>query len=193
MKNIFLACSLILASSCADFDDLIRYSDYSYHDLARYNFNVKDIVVEHLYQSPVVYPNAEHLAPISPDKAVSDWVKYNFFPTRGSEDILKIVIVDASIVEKKVHVDTTYKDLFVKKQNINYEGRVELNFQIFEKGALTPKATMEVNATMAHTGNNDDSPAQKERLLYDLTKSLLTGVANQVDNHVYNYLGTYVQ
>lgn len=191
LKKLLFAA--ILVSGCTGNEDIIRYSDYNYDNLGKYNFNAKDVKIEHIYQSPFAYPNAEHLAPISPSKAINNWVSKNFTANGQSDDIVKVIITDASIIEKRAHPETKIKDIFVKKQNVNYNGKVELTIQVYDSEGITPKATMDINSSMGHTGNTDDSPAQKEALLYDLTKSLLEEVNSQVDSHIFNYLGNYLQ
>ncbi|MBN8828683.1 MAG: hypothetical protein J0H68_08245 [Sphingobacteriia bacterium] len=178
-------------TSCA-YEEPIKYSDYSYHKLPKYNFNVKKIIIESNYSSPITYPNVEHLAPISLERAFRDWVKYNVTETGKGNATLKIIINDASMKEKTLETEKSFTSKFKYEQNREYTARLDIHFHIYEGDDITPKTLMEISVVRSRTGNNEDAPAQKERLFYELTQKMLIDTTAQIEENIYNYLSNYL-
>lgn len=146
-----------------------------------------DVVDE--YHSPMNRPNVEHLFKTTPAQAVHQLVQKQLIAD-GGQNILRVVIEDASVVQRDLPVQTGFVGAFSKEAAQQYDAKMALRFELVDQAAPDiVVARARVNAARSTTAENNISPAARDRIFFKLTEDLLNDVSTGISGTVRETLG----
>lgn len=158
---------------------------------APFSLDVANIQFVQEYTPPLTAPNLEHLSPITPSSMVRTWAKDRLLATgRGKQ--LKVVIKDASIIEKQLPRTEGLTGMFTKDESALYEGHLQVKLEIYGNDPLFPAAEITANVTSSKSISEDASVNERQQLLYALSKSMIQDLNGQMERNIAQYFGQYM-
>lgn len=154
------------------------------------NVNVAKIEVIEAYQSPFRAPNVEHLMPYSPADAMAIWVKDRVRAT-GSDKLLQITIVDASVIETDLPKTKGIKGLFTVDQSKKYDARIEVEMRIYGEAALS-EANTSVIVTRSITIPENANVNYRKTAYIQMIQDMMKMVNDKLENNILTYMGNYI-
>lgn len=186
-----LFAALLLASACAPAPAPLNYPPISFAGRTPITLDVVDVDIVDEYRSNFRAPNVEQLAPVAPINALHQWVRERI-RAAGSDKRLQVIIKDASIVEEKLPITPGVKGAFTNDQAAKYTGSIKIELRIYGDKALSLAST-EVRSTRSQTLAEGASLAQRDQLLYDITKQMMYDVNAELENNIQQYLSNHIQ
>jgi hypothetical protein len=162
----------------------------SFTGSSKINVNVASIEMIEAYKSPFRPPNVEHLMPYSPADAVALWVK-DRLQAVGSDKLLQITIVDASVIESDLPKTKGITGLFTVDQDKKYDARIEVEMRIYGEAALSEASTSVIvtrSITMAENASVNSRKAAYIKMIQDMMKM----VNDKLENNMLNYMQNYI-
>lgn len=154
------------------------------------NVNVNNIEVVEAYQSPFRAPNIEHLMPYSPADAMHIWVK-DRLRAIGSDKLLQVTIVDASVTVSDLPKTKGIKGLFTVDQDKKYDARLEVEVKIYGGAALSEADTSVIvtrSITIPENANVNSRNAAYTQMIQDMMKML----NDKMEQNMLSYMRNYV-
>jgi hypothetical protein len=154
------------------------------------NLDVSSIKVIEAYNSPLRPPNIEHLMPYSPADAMQVWIK-DRLNTVGSDKLMEITIIDASVIEKDLPKTKGVKGLLTIDQDKRYDARLEVEIRIYGDAALS-EADTSISITRSITIPENASANSREaaytKMIYDLMEMMNTKLEKNIHEYMNNYI-----
>lgn len=184
MKKIlalFFTLSLLVA--CASSDAPPAPQDMSFKDQKPIALAVSDFQIIQDYKSPMASPNVEHLFPITPSKAVENWVKDRLTAT-GGQFLARVVVRDASVKETELPYTKGWRGWFSTEEAARFDGSLSVMIEIVRPDGYV-EAYVSAKSTQSRTVLENASASDKDRAWYDLTRAL----ANDIDRELTKQIG----
>ena len=148
-----------------------------------------DIVEE--YAPPLQAPNVEHKFPTPPAQAVRQWAKDRFRAV-GDEGVLRITILDASVIETKLEKTGGLRGAFTADQSERYDARLEVIVEVRSDRGFREafaSAVVERSRTVAE----DVSLHERETVFYEMTKALMEDLNAELEKNIKQFLARYLR
>lgn len=193
--SVFRLCviisTLFIFSACQNTPSTPRYLPYTIGKSEPVNLNVSEISFIDEYQPPFVPPNVEHTFPIKPYDAIHKLVEDRIHTTPHASAILKVTILDSSVIEKNLKTTPGIRGVFTNDQSEKYQGSIDVLFEIYERGFLLPRAKFTVQ--LSRSGTIDERASYKDRqdFFYDLTKGMIEQLNSQMSVAIERYFVDY--
>ena len=185
-----LACALALAA-CEGKPPVQKLPDISFADKRPFMLEVGQLEIVPEYVSPAKRPHIEHMMPVSPENATVRWAQDRLRPV-GRTGYARVVIKDAKVVEVPLKTDKSFTGMFKQEQAERYDGSLDVAIQILDERHL-PVADVVARATRTKTVPEGVSLNERDRVLYEITESLIRDIDAQMDGLVRTYLNRWVQ
>jgi hypothetical protein len=189
LLTCFLLCSFTLIAACAtpapQAPQEISFSQYPVM-----NVDVGNIEVIEAYNPPLAPPNIEHLMPYSPAAAMKIWVKDRLRAT-GSDKLMQVTIVDASVTESKLPKTKGIQGLFTNDQDRRYDGRLEVEVRIYGNAALS-EADTSVTVTRSITIPENASVNSRRAAYMQMVKDMMEMMNAKLEKNMLGYMGNYI-
>lgn len=191
--SLILAAALIAASTLSACDSrpggsLPPYISFS--DKRPIQLDVGQLEITPEYQSPGRLPNIEHLIPISPEAGTVRWAQDRLRPM-GRSGYARVLIKDAHVVESQLPVDKGVSGLFKEQQAQRYEANLEVAVQILDERHM-PVADVVARASRVKSVPEGLSLNERDRILTELTESLVRDIDSQMDGLIHSYMGRWI-
>lgn len=105
--------------------------------------------------------------------------------------MLRVVIEDASVIEKSLKTTPGVEGFFKKEPAVTYDARMVLRFEMVDEAA--PDVILghaRVEASRSRTLLEGLSPADRDRAFFALTEDLMTDVSRGMQTTVRNTFGS---
>lgn len=195
VRSSRLALALVAAlglAACETKPPVQRLPEISFADKRPINLNVAELEIVPEYQTPGRRPNVEHMMPVSPENATIRWVKDRLRPMGpAGSGSARVVIKDARVVEVPLKTDKGFAGLFKEEQAERYDGALDVAIEIKDARGLTI-ADVVARATRTKTVPEGVSLNERDRILYEITESLIRDIDAQMDGLVRTYLAKWV-
>lgn len=190
MKKLLLSLVAVTLAACSDAPPPPPQFTISFADKPVYNLYASKIEIVEDYQSTFRYPNVEHQFTITPAEGVRIWAR-DRLRAAGNDNIVEVIIKDASVVEKPLHTNKGIKGAFTNEQSANYEGRIAVEIKLFEAAKMIPTATVNVNVGKSMTLAENASPRDREQLYNTLTRDMMTALDAQLSRNLETYFQNF--
>ncbi len=147
-------------------------------------------IVEH-YQSPMVRPHVDQLAPTPPRVAVRRWVAERLRAV-GHSGSVQVIIKDASIVETQLPRTEGLKGLFTTDQSQRYDGRIEVKIVADAPNRLV-SGYAQAAASHSITVPDDITLAGREETWNTLVREMMGDLDDRLEHGIYDGLGPLVR
>jgi len=130
---IYLSAALLL-SGCTGAPPASTPPDLTFANLAPITLDVAAIEVRDDYKPPLHAPNIEHTFPTPPYVAAGNLLKKQLV-AGGSENVLRVIIEDASVVREELPVTRGFMDALLQEPSEELKGKVLLRFELIDPKA----------------------------------------------------------
>jgi hypothetical protein len=185
-----LAAALALAG-CQTQPPIQKLPEISFADKRPIHLDVGQLEIVPEYVSPAKKPNIEHMMPVSPENATVRWAQDRLRPM-GRSGFARVVIKDASVVEVPLRTDKSFTGMFKEQQSARFDGTLDVAIQILDERHL-PVADVVARATRTKSVTEGASLNERDRVLYEITESLIRDIDGQMDGLIRSYLNRWVQ
>ncbi len=185
-----LAAALALAG-CQSKPPIQKLPDISFAEKRPIQLDVGQLEIVPEYVSPAKKPNIEHLMPVSPENATVRWAQDRLRPV-GRSGFARVVIKDARVVEVPLRTDKGFTGMFKEEQSARFDGTLDVAIQILDDRHI-PVGDVVARATRTKTVPEGASLNDRDRVLYEITESLIRDIDGQMDGLVRSYLNRWVQ
>lgn len=185
-----LACVLALAA-CENKPPVQRLPEISFADKVPFRLDVGQLEIVPEYVSPGKRPNIEHLMPVSPEAATVRWAQDRLKPI-GRSGYARVIIRDAKVVEVPLKVDKSFSGMFKDEQSERYDGSLDVAVQILDERHM-PVADVVARATRTKTVPEGATMNERDRVLYEISESMIRDVDAQMDGLIRTYLNRWAQ
>jgi hypothetical protein len=142
------------------------------------------------YTSPLHSPNVEHLMPVSPEAAAQRWAQDRLKPM-GRTGTARVVIKDAHVFEKGLKTDKGFTGLFKTEQEYRYDAALAVAVEILDERGFPTADTM-ATATRSRTAPEGITINERDRILYDISETMIRDIDSQMDTLMRSYLGRWI-
>jgi len=167
-----------------------KLPEISFANRGPIRMDVGQLEIQSEYSSPGRSPNVEHLMLISPEAATIRWAQDRLRPT-GRSGFARLQIKDAHVTETVLKTDKSFTGMFKEEQGTRYDGALDVAVQILDDRHFTVSEVV-ARANRSKTVAEDASLAEKDRVLYDITESLVRDIDAQLDGLIRSYMSRYV-
>ncbi len=193
MKTVSKALALsvmLMLSACIDAPPASSpKTELTFAQMQSIPLHVARVEVIDEFKSPVSGGHVEHLFPIAPSVAVKDLLAKKL-SAEGVDNILRVIITDASVKEEKLAVTEDFLGNFRREPSERYNARVALRFELVnEQAPDIVIGNASVIGQRTKTVLEDTSPADRDRAYLLLTEELMTDVYNGLDTVVRDTFG----
>jgi|AGTN01.2.fsa_nt_gi hypothetical protein len=186
-----LAVAAALAlSACESKPPVQRLPDITFADKRPIHLDVGQLEIVPEYVSSATRPNVEQTMPVSPENATVRWAQDRLKPM-GRSGYARVVIKDASVVEVPLAVDRGLSGMFKDQQSARYDGTLDVAIQILDERHL-PVADVVARATRTRTVAEGATLNERDRVLYEISESLIRDVDSQMEGLIRSYLSRWI-
>lgn len=186
MKLAALALALSLAACTTAPPATNALPELTFEQMAPISLHVAKIEVHDEFRTPVTQDHVEHLFPKTPAAAARELVEKKL-TADGFDNILRVIIEDASVIEQKLPVSNDFWSNFTREPSERYNARVSLRFELVNEQApdiIIGHAS--VIGERTKTVIEGTSPADRDRAYIALTEELMGDLYNGLDTVVRN-------
>lgn len=192
MARIGSLLMMLMIASCQSVPtSKYHYPAYNFSDQKAYKLDVADVVFVDAYRPPFTPPNVEHQFPVKPYIAVKDMIKDRVRAV-GKEGMLRVTVVDASVVEEKLPLTPGLAGIFVDDQSERYKGRMEVMFEVIKPGSPVARAKFSVHVARSGSVPKRASLIERNNYFYDFTLEMLKDTNPEIDAAINQYFTPYL-
>lgn len=192
IRNIAILSIMGLIASCSSTPQpLPNYPPVRFTNEAPFNLQVANVQIVQQYNAPMKAPNVDHLSPVSPSAAVQTWAD-DRLKAKGGKYLMKVVIKDASVIEKDLPASTGLKGALTNDQTTLYTGHLQVSLEIYTEDPLFPAAEVSGDVTSTESIAEDASVNDRQALLYALSKELIENLDKEIAKTIPQYFGKYI-
>jgi hypothetical protein len=182
--------AMVALSACETKPPTQKLAEISFANKRPISLNVGQLEIVPEYQSPAARPNVEHLMPTSPEAATVRWAQDRLRPV-GRSGSARVLIKDARVVEITLKTDKSFTGMFKEEQAERYDAVLDVAIQILDERHL-PVADVLARATRSRTVPEGISLNERDRILHEVTESLIRDIDSQMDGLIRSYLSRWV-
>ena len=149
------------------------------------------VEIKNEYFSPSTHPNVEHEFPISPAKAVFQWVRGRLRPV-GKNGSIIIIIRDASVIEVPLALKRGLKEVFTRQQSHRYDAVIDLRVEVRESDNSV-QAIVQSVAKMSRTVPENLSIKAREEIWFKLTEEMMEDLDKSLQKLIYKHLKKWLR
>ena len=190
LRAAFIALLVLVAAGCELTPKRNTFGEISFQHLDPIRLNVREVVIEQAYKSPLEPPNVDHDFPIKPVDASARWAQDRLVAA-GAARTATFVISDASVIEVPLEQSGGLTGVLTDEQSERYDAHIEVQLVIRDdRGWEEAKLVAEVTRTM--TLAEDLTLNEREAAWYGMTEKLMADMdarlAKGIDDSFQQYL-----
>ncbi|MFN3076213.1 MAG: hypothetical protein ABT940_04920 [Alphaproteobacteria bacterium] len=183
--------AVVVLGGCSTPAPVQKLPELRFTQFAPITLDVSRIEVTSQYQPPFKEPNVEHLMPKAPAAVAAQWAQDRLRATGTGDRTAVFVIRDGSVTEAKLPVDESMKAFFKKQQSERYEGRLDVVVEVRDgRGMILGEAS--ATAARGQTVAQDITVDERNRIWFDLARTLGADMNSVLENNMRQYLNRYV-
>ncbi|MGB0670987.1 MAG: hypothetical protein ACPGNT_05785 [Rhodospirillales bacterium] len=184
-----------LVSACETTPQQTAHPQMSFAQMGTIGINVARIEVVNRYQPPLVPPHVDHLFPVTPTAALTQWAKDRLRAT-GSQGVARFIILDAGVKESELKKTEGIKGAFTVDQSERYDAGAEAMLEILDDAGISLKFTS-ARVTESRTIAEDATLNERETLWFSLTEDLVKGfdaaILQQFKSHLQGFVDPWAK
>ncbi|BAE49123.1 hypothetical protein [Paramagnetospirillum magneticum] len=182
----------LTASACQNAKPpMQKLPEISFANLRPFQLDVGQLEIVSEFVATGRAPHIEHLMPVSPEGAAQRWAQDRLKPV-GRTGTARVVIKDAKVVEVPLAIDKGISGAFKKEQELRYEAALSVAIQILDQRGMIQGETM-AQASRSRTVAEGITLNERDRVLYDISESLVKDIDQQMAQLIQGYLGRWVR
>ena len=182
-KAVFLAC--VMMASCTQAPVSSKTPELTFDHLNPISLPVNRVEIVEQFQPGMTAPQVEHLFPVPPYRAVHSLLKQRLKAEGVTDNILRVVIEDASVIEEKLPRTEGIMGAFIKEPDVRYKGRIVIRFELASAAAPDiVRAHADVTADRTKTVFENVSLLHRQRAWFEMTEAMLRDVDRGLDEIV---------
>ena len=186
--------ALLLAfvvAGCSSAPEPPTYSEIRFTDKPPIRLDVARIEVVQAYRSPLKAPHVEHLFPVRPARAATQWAR-DRLRARGTTGRAEAVIRDASATETALKRTEGVRGAFTTDQAERYDATVTISVHILDslgKELANASATVRFSRTVAE----DVTLNEREREWHRMTTAMMQALDTALEGEMKTSLAAYLK
>jgi hypothetical protein len=180
---------VFVLSGCEEGPPSSQPPDLTFANLQPIQINAAKVEVVDSYKPPMQDPNVEHTFKTPPYVAAEKLLQKQLAPA-GTENTLRAIIVDASVVREELPVTKGIAGIFEQEPAERLKGKVMVRFELVSPSA--PDIVLghaEVLARRDKSLMEGISPADRDRAYFALTDDLMDDLNDGLRSIVVNTFG----
>jgi hypothetical protein len=166
-----------------------KLPDMTFAHMTPIKLNVAKINVVVQYKPSLREPNVEHLFPTLPVEAIRQWAKDRLRPV-GTLGEAKLIIIEASAVEKQLPQKGGFSATFTRQQAQRYDVKVKARLEVYN---ALGKGTALANVTRFTTVREDATINKRKRAWFDLTESIARNFDTTIEKNIQKHLNQFLK
>jgi len=192
IRLVVAVVAALTASACQNTKPpMQKLPEISFANLRPFQLDVGQLEIVSEFVAPGRSPHIEHLMPVSPEGAVQRWAQDRLKPV-GKSGAARVVIKDAKVVEVPLAIDKGLTGTFKKEQETRYDAALNVAVQILDARGMVQAETV-AQATRSKTVAEGITLNERDRVLYDISESLVKDIDQQMAQLIQSYLGRWVR
>jgi hypothetical protein len=169
------------------------FADITFAHLAPINMKVSKVEVVNDYKAQNDGHHVEDRFPVSPAKALEQWVTDRIKPVGGPDSgVLRLVITDGGVLETKLKKDKSITGTFTKQQTHRYNLTAGGRLEIYDS-AGNRQGYSAAKATRTTTTREDVTLNEREEAWFKVTEKLLADFNQVMEDNIQEHLGKWMQ
>jgi hypothetical protein len=170
--------------ACQNHVDMPNYPEIRFNKLSPFVLSVGKVeIVEEAAESKL-----EYLFPITPVKAIRGWAADRIQAVGDNKSKLAIIIKKAEITERKIPKPEGWQNVADSSQT-EYKVDIRVAFEVYKDDMLVPQAELTIELYKAKSIPDNVTLSEREQLLYQITKDLITSLNQEFEKEASNYFG----
>lgn len=194
MKAIrFLAVVLLGAAALAACESTVsrpQFPSLTYAHMPTLRFNLADVATASEFAAPLAAPHIEHAMPEAPEKAMRQWAE-DRLAAGGSSGRIVFTIIDASVVEAELPVDSGISGAFKEQQAERYTGTAEARLEVIDTQG-TRRGFASAKVSLSRTVPEGITLNERDQALFTLTEDLMKRFDAEMEKNIREFLGGYL-
>ena len=186
MRSIFqmILTALVLGSfaSCETVMPPQKFPDLRYKHHAIIRLAAEKIDIVHKIKSPIQKQNIEMEIPVKPSTVANQWAKDRLRAV-GGKNIIRVTIVQASIVEVPLAVKDGIRGLFTNDQSERYDGAIEIKIEVINKKG-NQLGTISSKSNRSQTVSEDITINTRRKIWFEMVETMMNDVNGSLERQV---------
>jgi len=189
MKNFIALLGVLLLAGCAEGPPITTTPDLTFANLQPISVNASSVDVIDDYKPPLRDPNIEHSFRLPTYTALERLLRHQLIAT-GTENELRAIIEDASVVREQLPQDTGFMSYFEQQPAVRLKAKVLIRFELVDpKAPDIVLSHADVIANREKTLMDGLSPADRDQAYFTLTEDLMNEVNEGLESIVKSSFG----
>lgn len=189
MKNLFVLAFALLLAGCVEGPPAARSPELTFTNMPLVSIDAARIDVIDNYKPPMQEPNVEHTFQPTP-YAAAEQLAHSRLVAAGSENVLRVIIDDASVVREKLQVEKNFIHSFLPEPVEKLKAKLFVRFELVSPSApdiVLGHASIAISRD--RDLNNGISPAERDAATFELTEQLMNQFNSGLQTTVKNTFG----
>lgn len=190
--RLMLALAGALALAACEAQPVVQKApELSFAGQRPFSLDVGQLEIVPEYVSSGRKPNIEHQMALSPEGATVRWAQDRLRPI-GRSGFARVLIKDAKVVEVPLATEKGFTGMFKEQQAERYEASLDVAIQILDERHM-PIADVIARASRSQTVSEGATLNERDRVLYQLSESLIRDIDGQMESLIRTYLARWVR
>lgn len=154
-------------------------------------FNVGRVDVVSTFVSPMKPPDVEYQAPVPPVQAMMQW-GHDRLKAAGGPGVVKLTVTDGRIVDVPLPMKSGIEGFFTKQQSDRYDATLAAEIAVYDDQG-NQLGFVRTQAQRSRTVEEGTPPAERDKILFDLTDSLMKEMDKSLDQAIRSHLSRFVE
>lgn len=180
---------LLALAACQVTPEGPRYPELRFTDVPPIRLDVASVDYVEEYVPPQKDPNVDHVFPVTLSSSVRNWTNDRIVAA-GSAGVVRVVLVDASVIEVMLEKSTGLTGTFTTDQAERYEASVKVRLEIYD-GAGKQVGKANIDARRSVTAAEGISLKERDDVWYGLTKTLMADIDRELELTIHRHLARF--
>jgi hypothetical protein len=154
-------------------------------------FNVGSVDVVSRYVSPMKAPNVEYLAPVPPNQALMQWAR-DRLRADGGPGLVRFAVTEAKIVDVPLPLEGGLRGSLTRQQSDRFVATLAAEITVLDAQGVQ-RGFVRANAERSRTIAEGTPPAERDKVLFDLTESVMNDMDANLEQAIRLHLSRFIQ
>lgn len=190
-RAVIVVAALGLSACATQSPEASAFPAISFSHKAPIVFAAQGPRVDSQFTAPMRDPHVEHLMPLQPEEAIRIWARDRLKGTGVGSGEIRVVIRDASVVEKILTKKEGVVGFFTDDQEVQYDAHAVVALQYVDAGGNV-MVESEAIIDRSRTINEKASMQEREKIWFSMIESLVTTLDDQMSQSIPQYFAPYL-
>jgi hypothetical protein len=194
VSKVRIACVAALAvalAGCSMPPTKQSFPALTYTHKGQFTFNVANVEVVSTYVPPMQEPNVDHLAPAQPAAVMMQW-GHDRLRAGGGSGTVKMTVTDGRILDTPLPIEGGIRGAFTRQQSDRFTAYVSAEIVVTD-GRGAQVGFVRANAERSHTIAEGTPPAERDKVLFELTEQVVNDMDQRLDAAIRESLQRFLQ